>query len=259
MVSYEHEVLSTWEAARAVRDIDDRAAVADGEDSPGPSVGPPEKPTIAGYLERVSLQSEEPKKHGGEDTGRVVMMTVHVAKGLEFDTVFITGMEEELFPYQSQAAGREDDVEEERRLAYVAVTRARRVLWVTHAARRSTYGKTRQTSPSRFISDLPGDSVSLVETTARASSRSAAGGSWQDAAARRRTAPQVLEQRVSEPSEVADPRIVKDARVEHATFGIGFVLAVDSLADPTATVQFVSGGYGIRVIKSRFLRSAAGA
>ncbi len=119
--------------------------------------------TLDGYLERVSLTSDADTL---EEAPRVAMMTVHAAKGLEFDTVFITGMEEDLFPFKAMDPKRGDDLEEERRLAYVAVTRARRQLVITHAARRAIFGQTRYGIPSRFLADLPRGSLRSVTTPA---------------------------------------------------------------------------------------------
>ncbi|AUX39817.1 ATP-dependent DNA helicase PcrA [Sorangium cellulosum] len=117
--------------------------------------------TLAGYLERVSLVSDVDAL---ADAPKVAMMTVHAAKGLEFHSVFLTGMEEDLFPFRSQDPGRKGDIEEERRLAYVALTRARDRLWITHAARRAIFGQTRYGLPSRFLADLPAASVRPIAT-----------------------------------------------------------------------------------------------
>ncbi len=122
-----------------------------------------EEGTLHGYLERVTLASDVDAL---EDTPKVAMMTIHAAKGLEFHAVFLTGMEEDLFPFKSQDAKRNEDFEEERRLAYVAITRARERLWITHAARRAIFGQTRYNTPSRFLADLPPAAVRPVVTPA---------------------------------------------------------------------------------------------
>ena len=90
-----------------------------------------------------------------EEVPRVPMMTVHAAKGLEFDVVCITGMEEKLFPLRGQEPGEEEELEEERRLAYVAITRARDHLYITHTNTRMIYGQVRYNSPARFLSEIP--------------------------------------------------------------------------------------------------------
>lgn len=118
---------------------------------------------LGGYLERVTLSSDIDAL---KDAPKVAMMTVHAAKGLEFNTVFITGMEEELFPFKGLDPKRGEDIEEERRLAYVALTRAREWLSISHAGRRAIFGTTRYGLPSRFISDLPKNSVKPTMTGA---------------------------------------------------------------------------------------------
>src|SRR5690606_28781854 len=115
-----------------------------------------EAPTLTGYLERVSLVSPTDAM---KDEPKVSMMTVHAAKGLEFDTVWLTGMEEETFPYRGLDGDDPEELDEERRLAYVAITRARKRLFVSHALCRTLFGKTRYLQRSRFLDDLPEDVV----------------------------------------------------------------------------------------------------
>jgi DNA helicase-2/ATP-dependent DNA helicase PcrA len=105
-------------------------------------------PTLHKYLEEVMLSSQVDKLN--TDTHAVTLMTVHLAKGLEFPAVFLTGLEENLFPINS-ANSSEDDLEEERRLAYVGMTRARERLFLTWAGTRRVYGTTYPNLASRFI------------------------------------------------------------------------------------------------------------
>ena len=107
--------------------------------------------SLQAFLENASLQSDVDGFESGAD--RVVLMTVHAAKGLEFPVVFLTGMEEQLFPH-SRALESEEDIEEERRLAYVGITRARERLYLTLARTRMVFGTTRPTEPSRFLGDI---------------------------------------------------------------------------------------------------------
>ncbi len=111
-----------------------------------------EEPTLAGYLERVSLVAAVDTL---EDTPTVSLMTVHSAKGLEFDSVWLTGMEEETFPYRGLDGEDPEELDEERRLAYVAITRARRQLSISHASTRFLFGRTKYLQRSRFLDDLP--------------------------------------------------------------------------------------------------------
>ncbi|MBX3183187.1 MAG: UvrD-helicase domain-containing protein [Polyangiaceae bacterium] len=115
-----------------------------------------EEPTLAAYLERVALIADVDGL--AAEAPSVVMMTVHAAKGLEFDAVFLTGMEEGIFPYAGLDGDR-DDLEEERRLAYVALTRARQRLTVTHASTRMLFGRTQARPPSQFLTDMPSEAI----------------------------------------------------------------------------------------------------
>jgi DNA helicase-2/ATP-dependent DNA helicase PcrA len=134
-----------------------------------------EAPTLEGFLERVSLVSDT---DSAKDVEKVTLMTVHGAKGLEFELVILTGMEEDMFPYRNQEPRSVEEMEEERRLGYVAITRARQHLIVTHARQRQIFGTTRIGVPSRFIGDLPPDVVDHLETAAARAAGSA--GRWID-------------------------------------------------------------------------------
>ena len=116
--------------------------------------------TVTDFLEQVSLVGEQ-DEYDEEDPG-VTMMTMHNAKGLEFDVVFMAGMEDGVFPhYRSMTDAAE--LEEERRLAYVGITRARRRLYLTHAWSRSLFGSSNYNPPSRFLGEIPTDLVRMVE------------------------------------------------------------------------------------------------
>jgi len=122
--------------------------------------------TLQGYLEEVSLVSQVDEYEGGD--GSVTLMTVHAAKGLEFPVVFITGLEEGLFPLERSMEERADP-EEERRLCYVAITRAQKELFITRAEARMRFGMTMDALPSRFIGEIPSEiteEVSPVEPAA---------------------------------------------------------------------------------------------
>ncbi len=112
-----------------------------------------EDATLSGYLEEVALISDIDSYEEGADT--VVMMTVHSAKGLEFERVFLVGMEEGLFPSNQAIYGGPIELEEERRLAYVAITRAKKRLHITHSDMRMLYGSTSRNPVSRFVNEIP--------------------------------------------------------------------------------------------------------
>ncbi len=107
-------------------------------------------PTLSGYLQEISLITSAEDEGETQNGGAVTLMTVHLAKGLEFPTVFVTGLEEGLFPLSSKD---EDELEEERRLCYVAMTRAKKNLFMTYAATRRIFGKTYENFASRFLYD----------------------------------------------------------------------------------------------------------
>ncbi len=109
--------------------------------------------SLGAFLEHVSLVMDN---DGGRQDPQVTIMTIHAAKGLEFDTVFLAGWEEGLFPSQRAIdEGGTKSLEEERRLAYVAITRARRLAIILHAANRRIYGQWTSSIPSRFVGELP--------------------------------------------------------------------------------------------------------
>jgi DNA helicase-2/ATP-dependent DNA helicase PcrA len=111
------------------------------------------EPSLAGFVDRLSLLSEADEAEGAEDA-RVLLMTLHAAKGLEFPAVIISGLEEGLFPH-SRSTDDDETLEEERRLCYVGMTRARRQLVLTSAGRRRVFGEYRATEPSRFLAEIP--------------------------------------------------------------------------------------------------------
>ena len=206
--------------------------------------------TLGDFLEHVSLVMEN---EATGDTEKVTIMTMHGAKGLEFDHVFLPGWEEGVFPSQrAMDEGGLASLEEERRLAYVAITRARRRCTILHAANRRIYGQWTSSIPSRFIGELPGDHVESETTLSGGASLWRAqwseqgdpfadvarnqpsrivtrGPGWQRAAAREfDSAPRrVPESTRSAASFAAKPRkdIAVGDRVFHEKFGYGAVAA----------------------------------
>ncbi len=191
--------------------------------------------SLAGFLDHVSLVMETTAGSTGD---MVSLMTLHGAKGLEFDTVFLPGWEEGLFPHQRamEEHGRAG-LEEERRLAYVGLTRARKRVFVSHAAVRRIHGQWQATMPSRFLAELPADHAETVvepglypraeglSETWRTDLRAAApGGDADDArrAQRRAGARDARRDQTGRPATFA----VGD-RIFHLKFGHGTVRAAD--------------------------------
>ncbi len=120
---------------------------------------------LSAFLSHASLEAGDAQAQAGQDA--LQLMTVHSAKGLEFDAVFITGLEEGLFPHESSS--REDDgVEEERRLMYVAITRARKRLYMSFTQTRMLHGQTRYNMKSRFFDELPEESLKWLSPKVQA-------------------------------------------------------------------------------------------
>ena len=133
----ENRLRNIGELAGAVKDYEERCVKEETE------------PSLSGYLQEVSLISGA-EEVSGSLNGAITLMTVHLAKGLEFPAVFVTGLEEGLFPLNGKD---DDDMEEERRLCYVAMTRAKKYLYMTYASTRRLFGKTYQNLASRFLFD----------------------------------------------------------------------------------------------------------
>ncbi len=148
---------------------DDAEAPTDEDDADAPAEVDPL--SLAGFLEWLSLRTDLDAL--GEADDAVTMMTIHSAKGLEFDDVFCAGMEESIFPHQNSIA--EQGIEEERRLAYVAITRARKRLYLTHAQTRHLFGSMQSNVRSRFVSEIPSELIDHVGV----GSRGLSGTGWE--------------------------------------------------------------------------------
>ncbi len=188
-----------------------------------------EEITLSGFLEGVSLVADSDQIPEGADHGGVVtMMTLHTAKGLEFPTVFLTGMEEGIFPH-SRTLGDRAEIEEERRLAYVGVTRARKRLYLSRSEYRSSWGAPTYNPPSRFLAEIPEGVISWNAVTSLA-----------PRAATRTFGPPP--RATGKKAEVTIVLEVGD-RVSHDSFGLGKVLAVSGAGDKAqATIDFGSSG-----------------
>ncbi|MEV0035726.1 ATP-dependent DNA helicase [Streptomyces sp. NPDC050804] len=205
--------------------------------------------TLAEFLEQVALvaDSDQIPDEDEDGSGVITLMTLHTAKGLEFPVVFLSGMEDGVFPHM-RALGQTKELEEERRLAYVGITRARERLYLTRSSMRSAWGQPSYNPPSRFLEEIPGHHLEWKRTGAQipagptsgiASSLSAASGSGSGSGSSRT--------RSGGPSGFATRRttdrpvisLAVGDRVTHDQFGLGTVTAVTGTgADTQATVDF---------------------
>jgi DNA helicase-2/ATP-dependent DNA helicase PcrA len=202
------------------------------------------EPSLAGFVDQLALLSDVDEEAGSRDA-RVLMMTMHSAKGLEFPVVVIAGLEEGLFPH-SRSSDDEAELEEERRLCYVGITRAQRRLVLTSAARRRVFGDYQSTVASRFVDEVPEELLEDVPSSVAppqpsfSQFRSAAygGGSYRG---RTREAPPAY---AYEDEDQSVPSGMKPGvRVRHPQFGVGTILTVEPLDDDTKlVVRFTSVG-----------------
>ena len=204
-------------------------------------------PTLASFLEGIVLRSQTDDLEAGR--AHVALMTLHNAKGLEFDHVFMVGVEENLLPHVNSRDP--DEIEEERRLLYVGMTRARKTLEICYARRRQRYGSYNSAYPSYFLDDLPDDHVE----------RSA--GQWHSTTAHRpapKKAGHWADDYIAETTFEPDPQpggSVVGRRVSHATFGAGRIRHVAGNPGPNSVVvvDFTDGVQ--RKIIARFLEPQA--
>jgi DNA helicase II / ATP-dependent DNA helicase PcrA len=258
----------------------------------GPSVDPADveagfaTPTLADFLERVALVADadqipdQPTADGadGADSGVVTLMTLHTAKGLEFPVVFLTGLEDGIFPH-ARALGDPTELHEERRLAYVGVTRARERLYLSRAVVRSAWGAPMHNPASRFLDEMPVDLVDWRRTEAAQtrwnrpdltghtesghtgsghteSGRTGSGRvvlSAPTAAGRRNFSTAALRADAAAKAKPARdlPALEPGDRVTHDSFGLGTVVALEGRGDKTvASVDF--GSQGVKRLLLRY-------
>ena len=217
--------------------------------------------TVDEFLEQVSLVADTDELPDDE-SGSVVLMTMHAAKGLEFDNVFILGMEDGVFPHL-RALGEPAELEEERRLCYVGITRARRRLYLTNAWQRTLFGSTQYNPPSRFLDEIPAELVRVAEGSRDGRRRMGAGGTgrsdwgWSGSgrtpgAGRDRIVDRALADRNVDPdapTRQAGPTGADDLGlkagddVRHAKWGEGVILDVIGAGDRAeAVIRFPTVG-----------------
>ena len=198
--------------------------------------------TLGGFVDRLSLLSEADEAEGAKEA-RVWLMSMHAAKGLEFPVVIVAGMEEGLFPH-ARSTEDEDEIEEERRICYVCITRAQERLILTGASRRRVFGEYQPTEPSRFLNEIPAALIDRIEPAAPAPR-------WQpyelrNPYSRAPHRPRVREATTSfeyEHEDQSQSGVRTGMRVRHPQFGVGIVTDVEEHGDDfKVTVKFNSAG-----------------
>ncbi|MBS4784482.1 MAG: UvrD-helicase domain-containing protein [Clostridiales bacterium] len=208
-----------------------------------------EEPSLAGFLEEVALYTDLDSYDENDDS--VVMMTLHSAKGLEYPYVFIAGMEEGIFP-GSQVMYFPDEVEEERRLAYVGITRAKKRLYITNAATRMLFGKTGRNAVSRFVGEIPKELTEVVDEMVNRFKDRGISRAYDEARAKKKEVARGFSAGVSAPDAPAEHYTPGD-RVRHKVFGEGLVISVTPMGgDSLLEVAFDS--VGSKKIMSNFAK-----
>ncbi|MCX4512734.1 DNA helicase PcrA [Streptomyces sp. NBC_01619] len=195
--------------------------------------------TLAEFLEQVALvaDSDQIPDEDEEGTGVITLMTLHTAKGLEFPVVFLTGMEDGVFPHM-RALGQTKELEEERRLAYVGITRARERLYLTRSSMRSAWGQPAYNPPSRFLEEIPDAHMQWKRTGPMAAPAGPTSGITSSlSSSRARSGPSGFATRRATDKPVI--ALAVGDRVTHDQFGLGTVMAVTGTGgDAQATIDF---------------------
>ncbi len=198
-----------------------------------------ENPTLAEFLNELSLVSDLDNYESENDS--VALMTVHSAKGLEFDTVFIAGFEENLFPITQSSFGSERELEEERRLAYVAVTRAKKELYLLNTSNRMLYGRTEMRRLSRFGDEIP-KSVCDISAPRSSGTGGSANHASQTDIDRESRSNFLLNVRNTEIKKQSAELFPEGTRISHPMFGVGEILKATPMAsDVLYEIEFANG------------------
>jgi DNA helicase-2/ATP-dependent DNA helicase PcrA len=208
------EAERTIEASGRIENLEELIGVAREYDAAA------EEPSLSGFLQEISLYSDQDAIRDEDDGGQVTLMTLHNAKGLEFRAVFMIGMEEGIFPHARSIE--ENSLEEERRLCYVGMTRAQERLVLTHAMRRNLFGRSEANLPSRFLDELPQSGVERERLRP---------ASWSD------YGKQSVQREFTPRDDLPD--LSTGNTVRHASLGTGIVTQIE--AGGVVTVRFEDG------------------
>jgi DNA helicase-2/ATP-dependent DNA helicase PcrA len=213
------------------------------------------EPSLSGFVDRLSLLSETDEVKGATEA-RIWLMTLHAAKGLEFPAVFMVGMEEGLFPHM-RSLDNDEELEEERRLCYVGMTRAQTRLILTSAARRRVFGEYQASEPSRFLGEIPAELIQVVAPvfSTLAPNPTTFGRPRRGQHRSGQTVPEKIQPDYGYSYENEDQSVSVSpgTRVRHAAFGVGTILSVEPLTDDMKlTVSFDGGGR--KTLRAKFAK-----
>lgn len=205
-----------------------------------------EEAALSGFLEEVALYTDLDNVNSADDC--VIMMTMHSAKGLEFKNVFVIGMEENIFPSYMSSTN-DAELEEERRLAYVALTRAKENLFLTNSAQRMLFGRTSRNMPSRFLREIPEDMLNVIDDTVKAY-----GFAPKPTKPKPEYKPEIEGTvGVKKQMERAAVNFTVGDRVNHKMFGNGKVLSMTKMSNDTL-VEVAFDGVGVKKIMANFAK-----
>ncbi len=229
--------------------------------------GRDQEPSLGGFVDRLSLLSDVDEEQGTKDA-RIWMMTLHSAKGLEFPMVILAGLEEGLFRH-SRSAEDDDELEEGRRLGYVGMTRARRKLVLTGAARRRVFGEYQSSQPSRFIDEVPADLIDRVQPSFSGSGFQSSfghshyefktnpygrGGGGRRAGTREDTPTYTAPAYAYEDEDQSSGMSLRAGmRVKHSTFGVGNIISVEPVDDDLKLVVRFSSS-GVKTLRAKYAK-----
>ena len=223
-----------------------------------------DEPTLSAFLEEIALVSDIDAMNDTDD--KVTLMTVHSAKGLEFEKVFLIGLEEGVFPGNQSIYGGESEIEEERRLMYVAITRAKRQLYITNAVTRMVFGRTDRNMPSRFLKEIPDCYCNMSAAVSRPAYNQYGGSfgfegeRYSQRSPQRATTP-YGKSAVSFGSYSAAKKVTPASncnyaagqRVEHKTFGEGLIISASSMGSDTL-LEIAFDGVGTKKLMAAYAK-----
>lgn len=234
-VEFEQNCATAMAAAEARRESPDYDEMLDSLDD--------KLPTLENFLAQISLATD--MDNWNEDDGAVTLLTMHATKGLEFPVVFMVGMEEKIFPH-SRSYLDENEMEEERRLCYVAMTRARERLYMTGAVRRNVFGQYEQMRPSRFIDEIPNEYIDL-HTLKQTFTK----GTVATKPVKTNLFTGKGKDTVKKPKQQDMKLINIGDKVQHAKFGVGIVVKVAGSGDD-AELHIAFAGQGIKMFIQKY-------